>query len=115
VYSVKTGGYWGLRRKDVDNRYEDDKYCIPLEKIQRDDSHYVDKKASVADLTGYISTWSGFQNFRKKHGDEAAHNILTDFEERFMKILDTSSTTEDTMITLRFHYFLLMGKKSNAL
>lgn len=48
----------------------------------RDESHYVDKTATVAELTGYLTSWSGFQNFRAKNGDEAAQKILETFQDR---------------------------------
>lgn len=48
----------------------------------RDDSHYTDRTVSVTDLTGYISSWSGFQNFQAKNGDEAALNLLQNFQNR---------------------------------
>lgn len=50
--------------------------------LLRDDSHYTDRTVSVTDLTGYISSWSGFQNFQAKNGDEAALDLLQNFQNR---------------------------------
>lgn len=111
VYNKDTGGYWGSGRLDVDTSYSDGRFKIPYPDFIRDESHYVDKIATVAELTGYLTSWSGFQNFRAKNGDEAAQKILENFQDKFMKILKASTTPEETSIPLRFHYFLLMGRK----
>lgn len=92
-------------------KYEAEKYTLIYKDQLRDESHYVDKIATVAELTGYLTSWSGFQNFRAKNGDEAAQKILENFQDKFMKILKVSTTPEETSIPLRFHYFLLMGRK----
>ncbi|CAL4151195.1 unnamed protein product, partial [Meganyctiphanes norvegica] len=113
-YNNKTGGYWGERRKDVDDEYRHDKYHIPFEDFHRDDAHYIDKKATVQELTGYLSSWSGFQNFKRKNGDELANNMLKNFKKNVMEVLDVSTLPEETIITLRFHFFLLLGRKSTT-
>ncbi|MDK2413693.1 hypothetical protein QHH03_31865, partial [Aphanizomenon sp. 202] len=79
-----------------------EKYTLIYKDQLRDESHYVDKIATVAELTGYLTSWSGFQNFRAKNGDEAAQKILENFQDKFMKILKVSTTPEETSIPLRF-------------
>ncbi|XP_042871353.1 putative methyltransferase DDB_G0268948 isoform X2 [Penaeus japonicus] len=111
VYNKDTGGYWGTGRLDVDASYSDKRFEIPYPEFLRDESHYVDKTATVAELTGYLTSWSGFQNFRAKNGDEAAQKILETFQDRFLKTLKVTTAPEETSIDLRFHYFLLMGRK----
>ncbi|XP_050695492.1 putative methyltransferase DDB_G0268948 isoform X4 [Eriocheir sinensis] len=111
VYNKDTEGYWGEGRADVDEAYTDPKFNLPLQDCSRDDSHYTDRTVSVTDLTGYISSWSGFQNFRAKNGDEAALDLLQNFQNRIMSVLGVDGTPEDIELTLRYKYFLLMGRK----
>ncbi|XP_045612914.2 putative methyltransferase DDB_G0268948 isoform X2 [Procambarus clarkii] len=111
VYKKDTGGYWGDGRKSVDAAYSEEKFIIPYTKFTRDDTHFKDKMATVAELTGYITTWSGYQNFKSKNGDAAAQKILDDFQNRIMTTLNVTTSPEDTEICLRFKYFLLMGRK----
>ncbi|XP_071543816.1 putative methyltransferase DDB_G0268948 isoform X3 [Panulirus ornatus] len=111
VYQKDTNGYWESGIEDVGTCYGDQKYIIPYPDLIRDDTHFVDKIASVSDLTGYITSWSGFQNFLAKNGDTAAKKILDNFQNRFMSTLNVTTAPEDTQICLRFKYFLLMGRK----
>lgn len=111
VYSNETAGYWGSGRKDVDEGYTDEKFVMPYSSVIRDDTFYVDKIATVADLKGYLSSWSGIQNFRAANGDDAAQKILDDFQNKFMTVLDVTTPPENTEICMRFTCFLLMGRK----
>ncbi|XP_064117068.1 putative methyltransferase DDB_G0268948 isoform X1 [Macrobrachium nipponense] len=111
VYKVETEGCWGSARKDVDEAYSDDRFVIPYPGIVRDETHYVDKMMSVSDITGYLTSWSGFQNFKEKNGELAAQKILDDFQNGFMKLLDVSTAPEDTQVCMRLQFFLLMGRK----
>lgn len=63
---------------------------------------------SVSNITGYISTWSGFQNFLKAKGHEAGENLLRQFEEELCESLGKKADDE---ITVRYRYFVLMGRK----
>ncbi|XP_068200880.1 putative methyltransferase DDB_G0268948 [Palaemon carinicauda] len=111
VYSKETAGYWGVGRKDVDEAYSDDRFIIPYPSFMRDDTHYVDKMTSVSDLTGYLTSWSGFQKMKEKLGESAAQKVLDDFQNGFMKVLDVPTGPEDTQVCLRFQFFLLMARK----
>ncbi|KAG0713219.1 putative methyltransferase [Chionoecetes opilio] len=114
MYKNKLDGYIHQGSKDVYlENYKSEKYnTIYDDKMEiRDDSHCTDRIVSVTDLTGYISSWSGFQNFRAQNGDEAALDMLQNFQNRIMTVLGVSSEPEDTQLTLRYKYFLLMGRK----
>ena len=51
---------------------------------RRDDSHYTEVEgATVKDLVGYITTWSGFRQYAKDKGSQAAETLLNDFKTRF--------------------------------
>ncbi|XP_042871354.1 putative methyltransferase DDB_G0268948 isoform X3 [Penaeus japonicus] len=112
LYKEQLKGYIHQGSKEVYlGKYGDEKYTLIYKDQLRDESHYVDKTATVAELTGYLTSWSGFQNFRAKNGDEAAQKILETFQDRFLKTLKVTTAPEETSIDLRFHYFLLMGRK----
>ncbi|XP_050695483.1 putative methyltransferase DDB_G0268948 isoform X3 [Eriocheir sinensis] len=114
MYKNKLDGYIHKGSMEVYlENYQSEKYnMIYDDKMEiRDDSHYTDRTVSVTDLTGYISSWSGFQNFRAKNGDEAALDLLQNFQNRIMSVLGVDGTPEDIELTLRYKYFLLMGRK----
>ncbi|KAK8382505.1 hypothetical protein O3P69_015415 [Scylla paramamosain] len=111
VYNKETKGYWGDGRKDVDEAYTDPKFIPLYQDFIRNDSYYTDKAVSVTDLTGYISSWSGFQNYRTQNGDEAAFDMLQNFQNRIMSVLGVSTAPEDTQLILRYKYFIIMGRK----
>ncbi|XP_045138419.1 putative methyltransferase DDB_G0268948 isoform X2 [Portunus trituberculatus] len=111
VYNKETKGYWGDGRQDVDEAYTDPKFIPLYQDFIRNDSHYTDRDVSVTDLTGYISSWSGFQNYRAQNGDKAASDMLQNFQNRIMSVLGVSTAPEDTQLTLRYKYFIIMGRK----
>nr|XP_045612910.1 putative methyltransferase DDB_G0268948 isoform X1 [Procambarus clarkii]XP_045612912.1 putative methyltransferase DDB_G0268948 isoform X1 [Procambarus clarkii]XP_045612913.1 putative methyltransferase DDB_G0268948 isoform X1 [Procambarus clarkii] len=114
MYKSELNGYVHQGSKEVYlEQYGGEKYkLIYDEQLEvRDDTHFKDKMATVAELTGYITTWSGYQNFKSKNGDAAAQKILDDFQNRIMTTLNVTTSPEDTEICLRFKYFLLMGRK----
>ncbi|XP_069937563.1 putative methyltransferase DDB_G0268948 [Cherax quadricarinatus] len=114
MYISELNGYIHQGSKEVYlEQYGADKYKLIYDDVLeiRDDTHFVDKTTTVAELTGYISSWSGFQNFESKCGSAAAQNILEDFQNRIMSTLNVATSPEDTQICLRFKYFLLMGRK----
>lgn len=62
----------------------------------------------VSSVTGYISTWSAFQNFIKTKGEDAGENLLRQFEQELCEVLEKKSKD---VITVRYRYFVLMGRK----
>ncbi|CAG2053415.1 unnamed protein product [Timema podura] len=77
----------------------------------RDESVSADYQATVADLVGYVNSWSACQNYRRQHGDVNTANILTHFQDEIMQTIGASGAPEDTSITIQYKYFLLMGRK----
>ncbi|KAK4319005.1 hypothetical protein Pmani_010090 [Petrolisthes manimaculis] len=114
VYKEELSGYIQKGSEDVYlNNYKLDKYNMIYYKHSqiRDESHYTDRTVTVADLTGYIGTWSGLQNFRQDKGEEAAQKVLDHFESRVMSALQSTQTAQETELSIRFRYFLLLGRK----
>ncbi|KAG8235356.1 hypothetical protein J437_LFUL015865 [Ladona fulva] len=96
-------------------RYTAEKYQIPFasSSILRDESVVVEQKGTIADLVGYISSWSAYQNYVKQHGKEKASKILSEFENELMDAVGEKSKPEETEILVSFHYFLLLGRKNS--
>ncbi|RXG71145.1 putative methyltransferase [Armadillidium vulgare] len=82
VYENDTKGYWTEERFDVDNGYTDKKYIIPFGECLREDNFFTETKATVRDLEGYITSWSGFQRLKTQKGEEAGQQILNNFVKR---------------------------------
>ncbi|XP_063862669.1 putative methyltransferase DDB_G0268948 isoform X1 [Scylla paramamosain] len=115
TYENKLEGYIHQGSMEVYlGNYKSEKYNMVHyeDRIEiRNDSYYTDKAVSVTDLTGYISSWSGFQNYRTQNGDEAAFDMLQNFQNRIMSVLGVSTAPEDTQLILRYKYFIIMGRK----
>ncbi|XP_071449871.1 putative methyltransferase DDB_G0268948 isoform X1 [Hetaerina americana] len=94
--------------------YSNEKYQIPLatRPLQRDDSVYLEQKGTLADLIGYVSSWSAFQYYLRENGEEKAARILKEFENELLATTGSNKKPEETDITVRFKYFLLLGRKA---
>ncbi|XP_071449872.1 putative methyltransferase DDB_G0268948 isoform X2 [Hetaerina americana] len=102
--------FWPPERKFVDEEYSSIK--IPLEDTKRDDSVYLEQKGTLADLIGYVSSWSAFQYYLRENGEEKAARILKEFENELLATTGSNKKPEETDITVRFKYFLLLGRKA---
>lgn len=65
-------------------------------------------EVAVSDITGYISSWSGFQNFTKKEGEQAGEKLLNQFEKELSAVVGKKP---EELIAVRYRYFLLLGRK----
>ncbi|XP_021963965.1 putative methyltransferase DDB_G0268948 isoform X2 [Folsomia candida] len=108
LYDGDLRGYWAAERKIVDNRYKE--FSIPYNDFTRDDTLYHEMPTSVSDIVNYCFTWSGYQNFVKQHGENEGIKLLAKFQDRVMTVLDVSTSPEDTMLTRRTSFFLLMAR-----
>lgn len=95
--------------------YRNSKYNLPYnDRIDlREHEMYCDIPTSLDGVLGYISTWSGYQNLREKHGDEAATGVLEAAANKFRTITNEEDLGKVKVI-LRFEYFVLMGRKPLA-
>ncbi|KAL7632626.1 UNVERIFIED_CONTAM: hypothetical protein RMT77_017064 [Armadillidium vulgare] len=112
VYENDTKGYWTEERFDVDNGYTDKKYIIPFGECLREDNFFTETKATVRDLEGYITSWSGFQRLKTQKGEEAGQQILNNFVKRIMNTVGNDMKPEDVEVTLRYGFFLILGRKT---
>ncbi|XP_067001517.2 putative methyltransferase DDB_G0268948 [Anabrus simplex] len=79
--------------------------------VVRDDSIYIERKAALSDLIGYMSSWSTFQNFQKQEGEERASCVLQDLEKELLDMTEPSKKPQDIQIMIIYKYFLLMARK----
>jgi len=108
-YKVDLAGHWAAERKIVDNRYKE--FIIPYPDFIRDDSFFHEMDTSVSDIMNYCYTWSGYQNYVKKHGEKEGAELVKNFQERIMSILKVSTGPHETTLTKHTSFFLLMGRK----
>lgn len=69
------------------------------------------KDTSVADLIGYVSTRSSYQNFKQQKGDELAEEVLVNLRNEIMEATGSDLTQEETKIDLKFPFSLVLGRK----
>jgi len=108
MYNVDTAGYWHKNRKIVDDHYASVE--LPYKEHLRDITVIVDEVWTVANYVGYIKTWSGFQALFEKD-PEKANQALSNFENKMMKTLDATTSPENTKLSIRWTYFLIMARK----
>jgi len=111
VYSI-TKPYWSSRRALVDSAYK----TIPMANFKRverfDEEHYTEIEASLADWSGYIRSWSGYQNFIKEKGKADGEKILKEFEIKCAGLLKGNVHEIDSiMLQLRTRYWVILYQK----
>ncbi|CAL8099956.1 unnamed protein product [Orchesella dallaii] len=92
-------------------RYTLEKFNISFApETVRDESFCHDVESTVEDMVMYTATWSGFNNFCKKNGDEAGLKLLEKYRNKLMEILNVPTSPAETYFTKRSSYFMLMGR-----
>ncbi|GFY64605.1 putative methyltransferase [Trichonephila inaurata madagascariensis] len=95
-----------------------EQYCdveFPFEDVMRSRNVSHTYVASAADAVGYIRSMSTFQNFRAAY-PLRADQLLHDYQDSIMKILNATTKAESTPLAYRRDYFLILcrkGKKRN--
>ncbi|GFQ82002.1 uncharacterized protein TNCT_332561 [Trichonephila clavata] len=88
---------------------------FPFEDVMRSRNVGHTYVASAADAVGYIRSMSTFQNFRAAY-PLRADQLLHDYQDSIMKILNATTKPESTPLAYRRDYFLILcrkGKKRN--
>ncbi|KAL0273657.1 UNVERIFIED_CONTAM: hypothetical protein PYX00_006282 [Menopon gallinae] len=79
--------------------------------MKRIDNFVSDVEGTIVDLTGYISSWSTYQNYSKQVGETKAEEILKNFQDEFNSLLDEEMKPTEKF-KIRYNYFLLIGRKT---
>uniref|UniRef100_A0A2P2I5G2 Methyltransferase DDB_G0268948 n=1 Tax=Hirondellea gigas TaxID=1518452 RepID=A0A2P2I5G2_9CRUS len=113
IHLNEMGQYFGRsNRDDIDGSYTAAKYDMPYEEHHREDGmHEASLELPVSAMGDYITTMSGFSGYRHHLGEQKATLLKQQYMDRIMKVLDVSSSPEETMLTIKFRYFLSMGRK----
>ncbi|XP_057369591.1 putative methyltransferase DDB_G0268948 [Daphnia carinata] len=106
LYHKRTGSFWGKGRELVDNEYSD--IALPFKDFTREEFWTDPITTTMSEFVGYITTWSGFQNYCKVHGLKAGEEILEEFTSSCLKAFENYEENAQLLITRK--YFLLMGR-----
>jgi len=90
--------------------YSHPRFQSPFTDQRRDESTFCDLEGTVADMIGYCSTWSGFQNMVSARGQQAGDEFLQQLQQRVLTLLGDGATA-DSAIQIRFRYFALLSRQ----
>lgn len=77
----------------------------------REENFCEEIETNLQGIIGYISSWSGFQNYRKQVGEKESEAVLKNFENEFKSLAEISDLSKPFKV--KFNYFLLLGRKKN--
>ena len=107
-YSNTLKGYWHPNRAHIDDCYRS--VVLPFPKTERHDLS-MDISMSLGGLIGYLSSWSGYQDYCVK---TPGTNVLREIEEKIGGLLIESGITDlasETAIKMSFPLFVILGCK----
>ena len=103
--NLRQGGYWHQRREHIDNEYKD--VQLPFAVTERHDLS-MSSAMTLAQFTGYVSTWSGYCSYCEQHPGNA---ILEKLHEGLRSTLDSGTQGEDQRVDVSFPVFVIVGLK----
>jgi ubiquinone/menaquinone biosynthesis C-methylase UbiE len=74
-YSEVTGPYWDSERRYIDDEYRS--LPFPFREIGTDNSFTILKTWTLADLEGFLNTWSAIQHYVEAKGENPIGRLLT--------------------------------------
>ncbi|CAF1009666.1 unnamed protein product [Adineta ricciae] len=99
--------YFPPDRAQIDNRYAD--IVLPFEEKIRDESAKIEYEWNLDRFVAYVSSWSGYVNYMRKHPDR---DVLIDFREELAKAMKSDAETE--LLKIDFPIFALLGRKTTT-
>ncbi|XP_055949605.1 putative methyltransferase DDB_G0268948 [Argiope bruennichi] len=93
----------------LQNRYKDVKF--PFEEVNRCPDVRCCFEGKLPDVVNYVSTWSGYQNF-KKVDNKGAEELLDYFRKRLYEIGATCSVSPEDSVTLYRDFQLILCRKT---
>ena len=79
-YTQTTGPFWAEERKHIDQQYES--IPFPFQHINTNHQFSITRKWSLAQLEGYLNTWSAVQNYIRQHQENPVDQIIRKIEQR---------------------------------
>lgn len=95
---------WHKNRSHVEDKYSKIYSEIPFTTKIRNDTMYIERLWTLDDLCGYISSWSGYQSYKK---DNLEEDTLTDFKNSISEISFQPKT--DIKLVVKWDLFLLLS------
>lgn len=108
-YNGTLDGYWSPQRRHIDDHLAT--FELPFKGWSRLDSLTIKRSWDLDAFIGYLSSWSGWQNYLKSHPGSSA---LKDLGERFRTVYTDENTTEVTSMCVTWPIFMLMGRKPRS-
>ncbi|XP_075212027.1 putative methyltransferase DDB_G0268948 isoform X2 [Lycorma delicatula] len=89
---------------------EFEKYSFSTHPVIREEFIKTISDASLQDLIGYMKSWSGFQRLKSCCGENAADQVIADFQNEIMSTIEENRKPEHVKLAISFKYFLLLGR-----
>jgi SAM-dependent methyltransferase len=109
-YTGTLRGCWENGRSHIDDCYEKlyIDFSVAFPQSIRNDLLAIEKDYSVADFVGYLSTWSGYREHRKRHAQSA--DPLEEIAKQYQQMF--SSDPKDKPMRVISPIFMLLGRNS---
>lgn len=100
-YDGTIGKYWDPERKHIDSHYTS--IPFPFEAIAPKKEHSIDVRWNLAQLAGYLSTWSSVNRFIKQNGFDPVAPFI-------QQLRETGTWTDDQEMDVHFPLFVKLGR-----
>ena len=116
-YSSTLKGFWNDRRRHIDDLYQE--VSLPYQNSERHDLDAgIASSMKLPHFIGYVSSWSGYQNYCEKNPGNSA---LEDLQQNMEGVLKQATSQPDSttpnsdssslVVDVVFPVFLIMGQK----
>ncbi|XP_066289823.1 putative methyltransferase DDB_G0268948 [Branchiostoma lanceolatum] len=107
-YKGSLQGCWNKGQQFIDNDYRD--LPMPYEDTERDYSMSIKVDYTLPEFIGYLSTWSGYQEYCRRHPEDQGA-LLQSLQQRLYDSAKTTKPAEELIFRASFPVFLLMSRK----
>jgi hypothetical protein len=107
-YKGTLKGCWKDGRKHVDDNYTKlyVDFHVAFPQSARNDLQAIDKDYSVSDFIGYLGTWAGYKELRRRN--PLSDDPLEDLQKKFRKIFP--GDPKDRPLRVVNNIFMLLGR-----
>lgn len=109
-YTNTLQGCWHKERRHIDNEYAE--VDLPFANTERHDIEMT-KTFSLENFIGYLSSWSGYQQYCEVHPANVALQTLQDKLQTELSKSDASSSS-DILVETKFPLFIILGQKKTS-
>ncbi|XP_035680099.1 putative methyltransferase DDB_G0268948 [Branchiostoma floridae] len=83
---------------------------MPYEETIRDYSMSIKGEYTLPEFIGYLSTWSGYQEYCRRHPEDLGA-LLQNLQQRLYETTKTTKPVEELIFHVYFPVFLLLSRK----